>query len=210
MRIDGTLSKWNDDRGFGFITPRQGGPEVFVHVSAFPKHGGRPAIGQQVTFEIEVTSAGKKQATNVLYPDRPASHPGRETLKRREGERPGFLGRIIWLVAFVALASYGYGAYKDYSRRSSAQALVDVESNEPTTIRKTPDRERPQPYAAAVESPSTTAAESFRCDGRTHCSQMTSCAEAKFFLRNCPGVKMDGDNDGIPCEEQWCKNPFSR
>jgi hypothetical protein len=46
---------------------------------------------------------------------------------------------------------------------------------------------------------------SFKCDGRTHCSQMTSCAEATFFLRNCPNVKMDGDGDGIPCEDQWCK-----
>lgn len=44
----------------------------------------------------------------------------------------------------------------------------------------------------------------FRCDGRIYCSQMTSCAEATFFLRNCPGVKMDGDNDGVPCERQWC------
>ena len=43
-----------------------------------------------------------------------------------------------------------------------------------------------------------------RCDGRVYCSQMTSCAEATFFLRNCPGVKMDGDNDGVPCERQWC------
>ena len=46
---------------------------------------------------------------------------------------------------------------------------------------------------------------SFRCDGRTHCSQMTSCEEATFFLRNCPNVKMDGNNDGVPCEKQWCK-----
>jgi hypothetical protein len=45
---------------------------------------------------------------------------------------------------------------------------------------------------------------SFKCDGRVYCSQMTSCAEAKLFLENCPGVKMDGDNDGIPCERQWC------
>ena len=44
----------------------------------------------------------------------------------------------------------------------------------------------------------------FSCDGRRHCSQMKSCAEAHFFLANCPGVKMDGDKDGIPCEEQWC------
>jgi hypothetical protein len=45
----------------------------------------------------------------------------------------------------------------------------------------------------------------FKCDGRIYCSQMTSCEEAKFFLENCPGVKMDGDNDGVPCEQQWCK-----
>ena len=45
----------------------------------------------------------------------------------------------------------------------------------------------------------------FRCDGRTHCSQMTSCAEATYFLTNCPNTKMDGNNDGIPCERQWCK-----
>jgi len=46
----------------------------------------------------------------------------------------------------------------------------------------------------------------FRCDGRTYCSQMTSCAEAKYFLANCPAVNMDGDHDGIPCESQWCPN----
>ena len=46
--------------------------------------------------------------------------------------------------------------------------------------------------------------EDFRCDGRVYCSEMTSCAEARYFLERCPGVKMDGEGDGIPCEEQWC------
>ncbi|MCW8894252.1 MAG: excalibur calcium-binding domain-containing protein [Sulfurimonas sp.] len=45
----------------------------------------------------------------------------------------------------------------------------------------------------------------YECDGRQYCSQMTSCEEAKFFLNNCPDTKMDGNNDGIPCERQWCK-----
>jgi len=44
----------------------------------------------------------------------------------------------------------------------------------------------------------------YRCDGRTRCSQMTSCEEATFFLRNCPDTKMDGNGDGVPCERQWC------
>ena len=45
----------------------------------------------------------------------------------------------------------------------------------------------------------------FACDGRTYCSQMKSCEEATYFLQHCPNVRMDGNNDGIPCEKQWCK-----
>jgi hypothetical protein len=53
----------------------------------------------------------------------------------------------------------------------------------------------------AVEAPGQPR---FYCDGREYCSQMTSCEEATYFLENCPGVKMDGEGDGIPCEKQWC------
>ncbi len=52
--------------------------------------------------------------------------------------------------------------------------------------------------------------QAFRCDGRTHCSQMRSCSEAKYFLANCPNVKMDGNHDGTPCEQQWCTHPFAK
>lgn len=38
------------------------------------------------------------------------------------------------------------------------------------------------------------------CDGRTYCTQMHSLEEARWFLRNCPNTKMDGDHDGEPCE----------
>jgi hypothetical protein len=50
--------------------------------------------------------------------------------------------------------------------------------------------------ASGVHAP----AARFRCDGRTHCSQMRSRAEAVFFVRHCPGARMDGDGDGDPCE----------
>lgn len=43
-----------------------------------------------------------------------------------------------------------------------------------------------------------------RCDGRKRCTQMRSCEEATWFLKNCPGMEMDGDGDGVPCERQWC------
>lgn len=62
------------------------------------------------------------------------------------------------------------------------------------------------PRSAAVALPvvAPREPERFQCDGRTHCSQMKSCAEATYFIRNCPGTKMDGDGDGIPCESQHC------
>lgn len=45
----------------------------------------------------------------------------------------------------------------------------------------------------------------FKCDGRTYCSQMKSYEEALFFIQHCPNTKMDGDEDGIPCERQFGK-----
>ena len=62
----------------------------------------------------------------------------------------------------------------------------------------------PTPRAAAATAPAVSTGSAFRCDGRIYCSQMHSCAEATFFLKNCPGVKMDGNHDGVPCEKQWC------
>jgi len=49
----------------------------------------------------------------------------------------------------------------------------------------------------------------FQCSGKVYCSQMTSCKEALFYQKNCPGTKMDGDGDNIPCEEQWCGHSIS-
>jgi hypothetical protein len=99
--------------------------------------------------------------------------------------------RIIVLLIIAALGWYGYTKY---------QSALNVRP-----IVGTEERPSPEPRAAPLpktEGPNTPA---FKCDGRTYCSQMTSCAEATFFLKNCPGTKMDGNNDGIPCEKQWCK-----
>ena len=60
------------------------------------------------------------------------------------------------------------------------------------------------PAAASAAAPAPASA-SRHCDGRLHCSQMNSCDEAVWFLRNCPGVRMDGNRDGVPCEQQWCR-----
>ena len=66
MRFDGTLTSWNEERGFGFISPAQGGDEVFVHIKAIVNQDGRPQVGQLYSFEVEIGPQGKKRATKVL------------------------------------------------------------------------------------------------------------------------------------------------
>lgn len=43
-------------------------------------------------------------------------------------------------------------------------------------------------------------ASAFECGSKRHCREMTSCAEARYYLENCARSSLDGDNDGVPCE----------
>jgi len=98
--------------------------------------------------------------------------------------------RLIIIMLLAAVTTQGYA--QDKYRRTVEAAP-----------QKSPSATQSNPSPASARN--STVAGQYKCDGRTYCSQMTSCAEATYFLRNCPGVKMDGNNDGIPCEKQWCK-----
>ncbi len=65
MRLSGTLRSWQDDRGFGFIAPTHGGAELFVHISALPRDGSRPTVGEKLTYELGRGKTGQPQAVNV-------------------------------------------------------------------------------------------------------------------------------------------------
>ena len=97
------------------------------------------------------------------------------------------------LILIIFVAVVGWQAYTKYQAKQLAYANTQEEAS--VTDSHSPIHSQPE-----ISPPSN-----FKCDSRTYCSQMTSCEEATFFLRNCPGVKMDGNNDGIPCEKQWCK-----
>jgi CspA family cold shock protein len=61
----GTVKFFNDDKGFGFITPEDGGTDVFVHVSALSR-GGSLREGDNVSFEVgQDRKTGKSKAENV-------------------------------------------------------------------------------------------------------------------------------------------------
>jgi cold shock CspA family protein len=185
MRIHGTVVRWNDDRGFGFVALPQSREEVFVHISAFPRDGVRPRVGETISFELGKGPDGRKRAQAVW-------RPGTKTVAR--GTRAAVPANNAWARAalyLVVLLAAGAGAYFVSASRPGP-------APQPAAM--------PAPVAAQRPefAPQAQPSAQFSCDGRTHCSQMTSCAEATYFLRNCPNTEMDGNHDGEPCEKQWC------
>lgn len=91
------------------------------------------------------------------------------------------------VIFFTIAALLGWQVYSQY-RAGALASLVPAQPTGPV---------------AADAAP----AAGFKCDQRTVCSQMTSCAEAKFFLKNCPDVDLRPDASGVPCPLRWCSSP---
>jgi len=64
---EGTVKWFNGTKGFGFIQPAEGGPDVFVHISALERAGLRGLTeGQKVTFDVVADRrTGKSSADNL-------------------------------------------------------------------------------------------------------------------------------------------------
>lgn len=191
MRYQGHLKMWNAERGFGFVVADEGGAELFVHVSAFVTTSPPPSQGERLTFEVEPGRDGRKRAVRVRRVGEEAAKPSRQPQPRsspsarshHSKHKSGVLGRLVSGVLVCALIGLGYSQYA--KRAAVHESLLPA-------------------LPASLPSVKLAVPEGFRCDGRTMCSQMTSCREAKLFLQNCPGTQMDGNGDGVPCEQQWC------
>ncbi|KQO69630.1 cold-shock protein [Methylobacterium sp. Leaf469] len=63
----GTVKWFNEQKGFGFIQPDDGGNDVFVHISAVERAGMRGlAEGQKVSYEMETDKRSGKQSAGNL------------------------------------------------------------------------------------------------------------------------------------------------
>ena len=63
----GTVKWFNEQKGFGFIQPDDGGKDVFVHISAVERAGMRGLTeGQKISYEMETDRRSGKQSAGSL------------------------------------------------------------------------------------------------------------------------------------------------
>ena len=105
MRLQGRLSHWNDDKGFGFVMPSGGGDRAFVHIKAFERAGRRPVDGDVLTYATARDAQGRLQATAIRFADEPPRRepasssyarpppPARATATRAAPARPTAMRR---------------------------------------------------------------------------------------------------------------------
>lgn len=67
MRFQGKLTNWIDEKGYGFITPNNGGKQIFVHIKVFIHPERRPIGNELVTFEVKTDQNGRIHADNVEF-----------------------------------------------------------------------------------------------------------------------------------------------
>ncbi len=145
-RQQGVLVDWNDERGFGFISPSAEGSRVFAHVSAFPR-GQRPVRGCEVTYAVLRDERNRARASEVRYvADVPAAGRASDSgILVALGVATLFFALLAGLVVLndlpvLLLASYGlfsgvaflvYGADKSAAqkgrRRTSESTLHTVD-----------------------------------------------------------------------------------
>jgi uncharacterized membrane protein YsdA (DUF1294 family)/cold shock CspA family protein len=94
VSVKGKISTWNDERGFGFISPEDGGERVFVHARALKRQGRRPAVGDAVSYALGKDQRGRPRAERVVFANGGA---------RKEARRSGSAWSYFLAMAFLAI-----------------------------------------------------------------------------------------------------------
>src|SRR5215813_4135146 len=113
----GRLRTWHEDRGFGFIAPADGGRELFVHISAFPRDGARPTVGELLSYEVAPGKGGKQQAIRVQRRALGNSSDYRSSRTVKVPQKRSLLAPIILVFLVVALGAFAYFKYQEATRQ---------------------------------------------------------------------------------------------
>ncbi len=93
MRVKGKIISWNDEKGFGFISPLSGKDRVFIHIKSFSNRNRRPEKNQIVTYGISTDAKGRKFAVKATLVD--------DRLSQKRVEKNGSLSIIIALLFLI-------------------------------------------------------------------------------------------------------------
>ncbi|MCP3128401.1 excalibur calcium-binding domain-containing protein [Shewanella sp. KJ2020] len=208
----GVLVRWNDEKGFGFIQPdKNTDQDVFIHISVLKKMARKPKVGDSILYQMEVQHDGKRKAVIAsiegvaVLAASPISHQeshqdsrthSRERFNNKDknhqhSSRTSAINTIVPLLIIIAIGVFGFKKYQAF--------------NEAPVVNEAPVLTYDEIEQSPVYQEKIPATPQFQCEtGKTHCSHMRSCAEATFYIQNCPNTQMDGNGDGIPCERQWC------
>ena len=63
------ITNWIDKKGFGFISPKGGGNQVFVHITSIANRQRKPVGNEIVTYELGTDTKGRARAKRVLFSD---------------------------------------------------------------------------------------------------------------------------------------------
>lgn len=61
----GTIAKWNKEKGFGFIHPKSGGKEIFVHITDYSRTHKIPCKGIEVEYLVSKDQKGRRCAVEI-------------------------------------------------------------------------------------------------------------------------------------------------
>jgi uncharacterized membrane protein YsdA (DUF1294 family)/cold shock CspA family protein len=102
VRTKGKITSWNDDKGYGFISPLAGGDRAFIHIKAFANRSRRPSAGDLVTYSQARDARGRLCAERAVIAGVPAP-----VKTRRSAGVPSLLlaSGFLLLVAGAAMAS---------------------------------------------------------------------------------------------------------
>jgi len=177
----GKLKRWNEEKGFGFISTGNGGRDVFIHISALKRMGRRPIVGDVIIYQIHTDNVRKTRAVNAKIEgvEEVKPRPARKNIRKKNNSN--WFSKVLSIALVIILGSFVYNKFVAQNEPQK-QSVTSISSYEVKEENK----------------------EKYSCAGKVYCSEMTSCEEATYYQNYCPSTKMDGDGDGIPCESQWC------
>lgn len=102
MRPHGKITHWNEEKGYGFITPSSGANQLFVHVRAFKNRHLQPELNQVVLYSLSTDKQGRPCAVKVV-------RAGEKLLRNSKAFTRLFL--VMIAVGFIAVVGWSVSAY---------------------------------------------------------------------------------------------------